>query len=237
MDSAFPQPLLAFLFLPFFVSVLVGGGGRFLGRWGASVVAVGGMGVSALGTVALSLPMVWSGTSTVIWFAPWILSGVTWGALLDPLSMQMCVLIVTITACVVLYASAYMEDDPHVVRFLALLALFAFFMLVLVTGPSLVQVFVGWEGVGFVSYLLINFWYTRLEANRAALKAMLFNRVGDSFYLVGLLILLGALHTTDLLLLNHLPCLSVAVDAHVQLVSERGLTVRDAALLFFSWPR
>lgn len=74
-----------------------------------------------------------------------------------------------------------MESDPHLFRFISYLSLFTFFMLILVTANNFLQLFVGWEGVGLSSYLLINFWFTRIQANKAAIKAMLVNRVGDFF--------------------------------------------------------
>ena len=72
-----------------------------------------------------------------------------------------------------------MSEDPHRPRFIAYLSLFTFFMVILVTGDNLVQMFLGWEGIGLTSYLLIGFWFTRIQANKAAIKAMLVNRVGD----------------------------------------------------------
>lgn len=72
-----------------------------------------------------------------------------------------------------------MLNDPHVTRFMSYLSLFTFFMLILVTANNFLQMFIGWEGVGVSSYLLINFWYTRIQANKAAIKAMLINRIGD----------------------------------------------------------
>ena len=72
-----------------------------------------------------------------------------------------------------------MGGDPHLPRFMSYLSLFTFFMLILVTADNFLQMFVGWEGVGLCSYLLINFWFARLQANKAAIKAMLVNRVGD----------------------------------------------------------
>jgi NADH-ubiquinone oxidoreductase chain 5 len=72
-----------------------------------------------------------------------------------------------------------MGEDPHLPRFMSYLSLFTFFMLMLVTADNLIQMFFGWEGVGLASYLLINFWFTRLQANKSAIKAMLMNRVGD----------------------------------------------------------
>jgi NADH-ubiquinone oxidoreductase chain 5 len=79
-----------------------------------------------------------------------------------------------------------MEQDPHTVRFFTYLSLFTTFMFLLVLGDNLFILFLGWEGVGLCSYLLINFWFTRLQANKAALKAMMVNRVGDvSFIAAG----------------------------------------------------
>jgi proton-translocating NADH-quinone oxidoreductase chain L len=205
--------LVVWFGLPGLLALIVGGGGRWFGRKGASLLTVVGMGITSLGLLGSGLTLVWSGGGKLVFFTPWILAGVTWGLLWDPLAVEMGLLIVTITCCVVLYSTEYMFHDPHVIRFLALLCLFAFFMLVLVTGPTLVQMFVGWEGVGLVSFLLINFWFMRLEANRSALKAMLFNRIGDSFYLLGLVILLEVFHTTDILVINQLvPTLALSTD-------------------------
>lgn len=82
-----------------------------------------------------------------------------------------------------------MAGDPHIPRFMSYLSLFTFFMLILVTSDNYPQLFIGWEGVGLCSYLLINFWITRIEANKAAIKAMLVNRVGD----VGLVLAMFAI--------------------------------------------
>jgi NADH-ubiquinone oxidoreductase chain 5 len=70
-------------------------------------------------------------------------------------------------------------------------------MLILVTGDNFIQMFVGWEGVGLCSYLLINFWFTRIEANKAALKALLMNRIGDFGLLLGILLLFYFFRTVD----------------------------------------
>jgi NADH:ubiquinone oxidoreductase subunit 5 (subunit L)/multisubunit Na+/H+ antiporter MnhA subunit len=72
-----------------------------------------------------------------------------------------------------------MSADPHLRRFMSYLSIFTFFMIMLVTADNFVQLFFGWEGVGLASYLLINFWFTRVSANKASIKAMVMNRVGD----------------------------------------------------------
>jgi NADH:ubiquinone oxidoreductase subunit 5 (chain L)/Multisubunit Na+/H+ antiporter, MnhA subunit len=78
-----------------------------------------------------------------------------------------------------------MSEDPHNQRFFSYLSLFTFFMLLLVSGANFFVMFVGWEGIGVVSYLLINFWFTRLQANKAAILAFTMNRVGDMGLSIG----------------------------------------------------
>jgi NADH-ubiquinone oxidoreductase chain 5 len=97
----------------------------------------------------------------------------------DSLTVIMLCVVTSISTFVHLYSSNYMLNDPHITRFMSYLSLFTFFMLILVTANNFLQMFVGWEGVGVSSYLLINFWYTRIQANKAAIKAMLINRIGD----------------------------------------------------------
>ena len=107
-------------------------------------------------------------------------------------------LVVTfISSLVHLYSTEYMKEDPHLFRFMSYLSLFTFFMLILVTSNNFLQLFVGWEGVGLASYLLINFWFTRIQANKAALKAIVMNRMGDFGYLCGLLLVYYFFRTVD----------------------------------------
>jgi len=99
----------------------------------------------------------------------------------------MLIVVTSISTLVHLYSCEYMSHDPHISRFMSYLSFFTFFMLILVTSDNFIQMFVGWEGVGLCSYLLINFWFTRLQANKAAIKAMLVNRVGDFGLALGIL--------------------------------------------------
>ncbi len=111
---------------------------------------------------------------------------VSWFFLYDNLTLVMLCVVTLISSLVHLYSIEYMEQDPHQQRFMSYLSLFTFFMLILVTANNFLQMFVGWEGVGLCSYLLINFWFTRIQANKAAIKAMLVNRVGDFALLIAL---------------------------------------------------
>lgn len=107
----------------------------------------------------------------------------------DNITWSMLVLILGVSFLVHLFSIGYMEGDPHIPRFMGYLSLFTFFMVVLVSAGNLIQLFVGWEGVGLCSYLLINFWYTRIQANKAAIKAMLVNKIGDLSLLLGAIFL------------------------------------------------
>ena len=120
---------------------------------------------------------------------PWIISGdlkVDWALRIDTLTAVMLVVVTTISAFVHLYSFGYMADDPFRPRFFSYLSLFTFAMLMLVTADNLVQLFFGWEGVGLMSYLLIGFWYQKPEANAAAIKAFVVNRVGDFGFALGI---------------------------------------------------
>src|ERR1700677_2862384 len=111
---------------------------------------------------------------------------VDWALRIDPLTAVMLIVVTTVSALVHLYSIGYMADDPHKPRFFSYLSFFTFAMLMLVTADNLVQLFFGWEGVGLASYLLIGFWFHKPEANAAAIKAFLVNRVGDFGFALGI---------------------------------------------------
>ncbi|HEX3708466.1 MAG TPA: proton-conducting transporter membrane subunit, partial [Pseudolabrys sp.] len=119
------------------------------------------------------------------WFASGKLT-VEWSLRIDTLTAVMLVVVNTVSAFVHLYSIGYMEEDPYRPRFFAYLSMFTFAMLMLVTADNLVQLFFGWEGVGLASYLLIGFWYHKPEANAAAIKAFVVNRVGDFGFALGI---------------------------------------------------
>ncbi|MEX0841021.1 MAG: NADH-quinone oxidoreductase subunit L [Xanthobacteraceae bacterium] len=123
---------------------------------------------------------------------------VDWALRIDTLTAVMLVVVTTISALVHVYSIGYMAEDPHCPRFFSYLSLFTFFMLALVTADNLVQLFFGWEGVGLASYLLIGFWYHKPEANAAAIKAFIVNRIGDFGFALGIFALFALTASTDL---------------------------------------
>lgn len=173
---------LLLIFLPLLSSVVSGLCGRFLGTLGASIF-------TSICIILCSI-ISWYGLLTIgikgeFLFYPlfnWVTSGnlnLEFGLIFDSITTIMLTLVTTVSALVHIYSTGYMSQDPHVPRFMSYLSLFTFFMIILVTADNLLQLFIGWEGVGVCSYLLINFWFTRIQANKSAIKAMIVNRIGD----------------------------------------------------------
>jgi NADH-quinone oxidoreductase subunit L len=118
-----------------------------------------------------------------------------WGFLLDPLSSVMILVVTGVGFLIHVYSTGYMAHDGGYYRFFGYLNLFVFFMLMLVLANNYVLLFVGWEGVGLCSYLLIGFYFHKKSAGDAGKKAFIVNRVGDAGFIIGMLLLLSTLGT------------------------------------------
>ena len=191
---------LLLVFLSIIGSCLAGLFGRFLGSLGSAYIATGCLFISLLISLFVFYEVAFIGCFTYIKLTTWIncsFLNVDWGFMFDSLSASMCVVVTFISFLVHLYSIEYMSHDPHLPRFMSYLSLFTFFMLILVTADNFIQMFVGWEGVGLCSYLLINFWFTRIQANKAAIKAMILNRIGDFCLLIGMLIIFTNFKAVD----------------------------------------
>jgi NADH-quinone oxidoreductase subunit L len=129
---------------------------------------------------------------------PWIHIGsfqVDFGALIDPLSMLMCLIVTGIGGLIHIYSTGYMASEKDHSRFFTYLNLFIFFMLLLVLGDNLLLMFVGWEGVGACSYLLISFWFEDKENSKAGNKAFIVNRIGDVGFALGVMMIFSLFGT------------------------------------------
>lgn len=165
--------------------------GRFIGPKGSALMTTSCLCLSAFFSICLLFESGLRGGVTYVELGSWIKSEsllVNWGFMFDSLTVTMCVIVTFVSTLVHIYSTEYMSHDPHLPRFMSYLSLFTFFMLILVTGDNFIQMFLGWEGVGLCSYLLINFWFTRVQANKAAIKAMILNRIGDLFLMLGILL-------------------------------------------------
>ena len=191
--------LLLFLLLP--LLGFLGGSlfGRFMGK-GVLFFTTFNILLTFLFALSVLLINITKEQVSLLIISPWIICNsleIYWEIWGDNLTIAMVLIVTFISLLVHIYASEYMYSDPHIIRFMSYLSLFTFFMLILVTSSNFLQLFVGWEGVGLSSYLLINFWYTRIQANKAAIKAMLFNRVADMFLLLALFLIYLIFGTLD----------------------------------------
>nr|AAG23669.1 NADH dehydrogenase subunit 5 [Thraustochytrium aureum] len=177
---------------PLLSSIISGFFGFKLGHKGVAILNCSLISVCFLTSFYFFLDNLFNGSVVSFSLFPWILSGemeLHWGFLFDSLTVVILIVVTSISLLVHFYSISYIAEDPHLSRFISYLSLFTFFIVILVTSDNFVQIFVGWEGVGLCSYLLINFWFTRIQANKAAIKAMLVNRVGDFGLALGILLL------------------------------------------------
>nr|CAD2223006.1 nad5 [Tethya minuta] len=170
------------LLVPLLSAIISGLFGRRIGTKGAGVLTSSCIVISAIVSYYIFYETILNSSVTYIklwrWFDSELLT-TYFGLQFDSLTSTMLIVITSVSALVHIYSIGYMSGDPHIPRFMSYLSLFTFLMIVLVTSDNYIQLFIGWEGVGLCSYLLINFWLTRIKANKAAIKAMLINRVGD----------------------------------------------------------
>lgn len=122
---------------------------------------------------------------------------VDWAIYIDQLTATMFLLVTSVSAVVHIYSLGYMEDDETLWKFLSYLSLFTFFMLLLVASDNFIQLFLGWEGVGLCSYLLIGYYYHKSSANNAAIKAFIVNRISDFAFIIGIAIIILYTNSVD----------------------------------------
>ncbi len=207
--------------------------GKRLGRWAgflASLLMIASFGV-ALGVLADLVSRPAGDRVSVQYLFDWVDVGrfrVAADLRVDPLSMTMVMVVTGIGSVIHVYSLGYMHGDPRYGRFFAYMNLFCFFMLTLVLAQNFLLLYVGWEGVGLCSYLLIGFWFERPAAARAAKKAFVVTRIGDTLMLVGIVLIFLRLGSLDFS--------RVLVDsrtlANLQLVEPSGVYTIIALLLF-----
>ncbi len=179
-------PLLPLL--GFFINALFGKKLGHASGWIATAVLFGAFACSLF--LFLNLP---SGGSETITISNWFYFKnifIPFAFLIDPLSITMLLVITGIGSLIHLYSIGYMHHDEGFSRFFSYLNLFIFFMLLLVMGNNYLIMFIGWEGVGLCSYLLIGFWFKNQAFNDAAKKAFIMNRIGDLGFIIGMFMML-----------------------------------------------
>ena len=186
------SPFIGFLFNVFF--------GKKMGKTLSGTIGTLSVVVSFAVSIFFFLKVNESHQAIVINLFDWIKFSnfsVKFGFLLDQLSLLWLLFVTGIGSLIHLYSISYMHDDENLHKFFAYLNLFVFFMITLVMGSNLLIMFIGWEGVGLCSYLLIGFWHKNQDYNDAAKKAFIMNRIGDLGLLIGIIIIASLFNTAD----------------------------------------
>lgn len=195
---------LLFIFLPFFSFFIAFFLSPFIGKKGTCYITTFFLGIAAALSLFIFYEVALCDSNCYLKLNAWFQSGIlniNWSCYFDSLTAVMCIMISVVSFCVHLFSINYMEIDFQQERFMGLLSLFTFFMIMLVISDNLLQLLFGWEGVGICSYLLINFWYMRKNTNESALKAVFYNRIGDLCLLFSIFIIFYFLQTLDFLLI------------------------------------
>ncbi len=191
---------LSIIILPLLGSIVSGFFGRKVGVTGSRIIGCSSILATTVLAVIGFFEIGFSNNPVSITLFKWLDSesfNMVWNFQFDSLTVSMLIPVLVISTLVHFYSIGYMSHDPHSQRFFSYLSLFTFMMIILVTGNNYLVMFVGWEGVGVCSYLLVSFWFTRIAANQSSLSAFLTNRVGDAFLTIGMFILLWSLGNLD----------------------------------------
>nr|ATU31957.1 NADH dehydrogenase subunit 5 [Tolypocladium inflatum] len=191
---------LSIIILPLLGSIVSGFFGRKVGVTGSRILGCLSVMTTTILAIISFFEVGFNNNPISINLFKWLDSesfNIAWNFQFDSLTVSMLIPVLVISSLVHLYSIGYMSHDPHNQRFFSYLSLFTFMMIILVTGNNYLLMFVGWEGVGVCSYLLVSFWFTRIAANQSSLSAFLTNRVGDCFLTMGMFVVLWSLGNLD----------------------------------------
>ena len=230
---------LTILFLPLFSSCLSGLLGRKIGITGSHFLSCSLLLLTSILSTFAFYEVGICNSPVIINLGNWIDSeylSIHWEFLFDQLTVSMIIPVIFISTIIHIFSIDYMSNDPHNQRFFSYLSLFTFFMLILVAGANFFVMFVGFEGIGIVSYLLINFWFTRIQANKAAILAFTMNRIGDwglSLGFFALFALFGSLDYATIFSLT--PQFNETAITIIGLLLLSGALAKSSQIPLHSW--
>ena len=191
---------LTIIVLPLLGSIVSGFFGRKVGVNGAQIITTLCVAITTFIAILIFCEVGLNNVPVSIMTFRWVDSeslNVLWGFNFDSLTVSMLITVLVVSFVVHIYSVGYMSHDPHNQRFFSYLSLFTFMMVILVTANNFLLMFVGWEGVGVCSYLLVSFWFTRIAANQSSMSAFLTNRVGDCFLTLGMFAMIWTFGNLD----------------------------------------
>ena len=191
---------LIIVILPLLGSIISGFFGRKVGVSGSHIITCASVITTTILATVAFFEVGLNNIPVSLHLFRWIDSeslNVLWSFNFDSLTVSMLIPVLIVSSLVHVYSIGYMSHDPHNQRFFSYLSLFTFMMIILVTSNNYLLMFVGWEGVGVCSYLLVSFWFTRIAANQSSISAFLTNRVGDCFLTIGMFAILWTFGNVD----------------------------------------
>jgi NADH:ubiquinone oxidoreductase subunit 2 (subunit N) len=225
--------------LPFLAAIVSGLLGRKIGVKGVYLFNITCILLTTILSMLAFYEVIICNSSVSVELFPWITVEqfrVTWSFYFDELTVSMLIPVLIVSLLVHIYSVGYMGEDPHQQRFFSYISLFTGLMLVLVTGNNFLVMFLGWEGVGVCSYLLVHFWYTRVAAVKSAMNAMFTNRVGDFFLTIGFFTLFYTFGTLDYSTIFSLaPYININVITFIAILLLIGAAAKSAQLGLHVW--
>ena len=230
---------LSILVLPLLGSFVAGFMGRKVGVSGAQFITCSCLLLASILSSVAFYEVGICGSPLSINLGSWIDSEfmtISWEFLFDQLTVSMFIPVLFISTLIHIYSVSYFDGDPHNQRFFSYLSLFTFFMLILASGANYFVLFVGWEGIGIVSYLLINFWFTRIQANKAAILALTMNRVGDMGLSIGFFALFALFGSLDYsVIFSITPLMNETAITIIGILLLTGAMAKSAQIPLHSW--
>nr|YP_010632566.1 NADH dehydrogenase subunit 5 [Cladonia stipitata]AVT43933.1 NADH dehydrogenase subunit 5 [Cladonia stipitata]WBP63336.1 NADH dehydrogenase subunit 5 [Cladonia stipitata] len=219
---------LVIIILPLLGSIVSGFFGRKIGVSGAHLITCMCVIVTTLLALVSFFEVGLNNIPVSIILFKWVDSeslDVLWGFSFDSLTVSMLIPVLIVSSLVHIYSIGYMSHDPHNQRFFSYLSLFTFMMIILVTANNFLLMFVGWEGVGVCSYLLVSFWFTRIAANQSSISAFITNRVGDCLLTLGMFTIIWTFGNLD-----YSAVFSLAANINENIVTIVGICLLIGAM-------
>nr|UHB41853.1 NADH dehydrogenase subunit 5 [Butyriboletus roseoflavus] len=230
---------LSILIFPLLGSFVSGFMGRKIGITGSHIITCTCLSISSLLATIAFYEVGICGSPVSVYLFNWVDSefmSISWEFLFDQLTVSMFIPVLYISTLIHIYTTSYLAEDPHNQRFFSYLSLFTFFMLLLVSGANYFVMFIGWEGIGVVSYLLINYYFTRIQANKAAILALTMNRVGDMGLSIGFFALFALFGSVDYSIIFSLaPFMNETAITIISLLLLMGAMAKSAQIPLHSW--
>lgn len=230
---------LSILIFPLLGSISAGFLGRKIGFTGAHFITCSCLIISSILVTFAFYEVGICGSPVTINLFSWIDSefmSISWEFMFDQLTVSLSLAVVYCSTLIHIYSVDYLSSDPHNQRFFSYLSLFTFFMLFLVSAGNYLVMFVGWEGIGVVSYLLINFYFTRVQSNKAAILALTMNRVGDFGLSVAFFAIFGVFGSLNYATVFSLaPFINETAITIIALLLLSGAMAKSAQLPLHSW--